>query len=387
MRELFFVRHGERIGEYSDSVIEEFVNHREHVIFCFLHVRNDENNFKIIFNNFEKKDFIKNSHEYLNWIANETNHIHDPSLSTRGSECAFLLGQHLVKNEFVFCKKEHLKNDCAVSEKIIPSEISKHPNQMQYDNSTLLSVWKDHHTNSNNGSTSVRGNNLFGKPLKKIIIFSSPYRRCLETVLAMLNGIQSYLCSDSIVYELYIEYGVMEWFGEKKEWSNEILPPTLDVLLSKEQFRTLFSNAKNQSGFASSFYTTSFDNHYFKYFLDEKPIESVQDLEERCKIAMDNILKFVAHENEDESMVMVVTHAASLIKAVEALLPPENRFGVKAGTCGLSQLVRPAVLDEWQLKINSDASFLDGGQMYYWDFGDYEMFLRSVQQNRQYTNV
>ncbi|KAG2382763.1 hypothetical protein C9374_004730 [Naegleria lovaniensis] len=304
MRELFFVRHGERI------------------------------------------DFIKNSSEYLNWIENENNRIHDPSLSARGSECAFLLGQHLVKNEFIFSKKKQsmtndlalLNNDTSVKEPFIHIE------------TTLISTLNDHH----NGSASMIHGNVFGKPVKKIIIFSSPYRRCLETARSMLNGIQSHLCSENIVYEL---------------------------IESHEQFRELFVKAQNQTEFNSSFYSIpGFGNDCFKYFLEEKPMESVQDLEERCKIAMDNILNFVAHENEDDTMVFVVTHAASLIKAVEALLTPEKRIGVKAGTCGLSQMIRPPFCEEWLLKINSDTSFLDGGQMYYWDFGDYETYLRNLRQ-------
>ncbi|KAL9642066.1 hypothetical protein ABK040_004115 [Willaertia magna] len=287
----------------------------------------------------ERIDFIKTSDEFKEWLNDPKNNIHNPSLSKRGFKSAHDLGHYVEKQ---FLKKK--------------------------DNSH-----------------------------KSLKIFSSPYRRCLETAISMMEGIKQEIMhkdehvlsktdtSFPLPYDFYIEGGLSEWFGEEKTWSTELLPHRLEELLQHEHFgQYLFHSytqlvPSNDNQPPKVLYKSTICPSSFDFFIKENPKETVEDLEKRAKIALDNILDFCKEDDSEDVFVVIVSHAAGVIKGIEALLPEEKKKDVKAGTCGISELTLNDN-NEWELTINSDVSFQDNdNQFYYWVFADYYRDVKGIE--------
>ncbi|KJZ78942.1 hypothetical protein HIM_01715 [Hirsutella minnesotensis 3608] len=222
-------------------------------------------------------------------------------------------------------------------------------------------------------------------------VYSSPFYRCLQTLgpymqlrqemLQQQQPQQSQLGLDHPRSEtrgsasIRLEHGIREWFGSAP--FDHPQPATDEVLSS------LFP---------------SIDQQYVPIIVPSQRGETLAQLQERVAIALRGIIEQC--DKEDVRRVVLCTHAAVIIvlgRILTGNIPESIDIeDFHAYTCGLSvfQRVSAAESPEWESKVsasvspdvtahliggwhcelNSDCSFLSGGQERGWKFTGDESF-------------
>ncbi|KAF3769869.1 PGAM-domain-containing protein [Cryphonectria parasitica EP155] len=216
-------------------------------------------------------------------------------------------------------------------------------------------------------------------------IYSSPYYRCLQTVQPFVERLEG------TKRAVLGETGLSEWYGSAPFEHPTSAPPT--------QLKDLFP---------------AYDTSYVPNVVPSRTGESIAQLHERVALTLDAIIRRC-----DESgvrAVLLCSHAATIIAIGRVLTGcmPEHveTEDFRVFTCGLSTFRRrktrsgqdgpssPAVdttgsettLDweggkgvggGWTCEINSDCSFLSGGEERGWRFSGDEAFAGVQQDSSQ----
>ncbi|ODA82788.1 hypothetical protein RJ55_01297 [Drechmeria coniospora] len=217
-------------------------------------------------------------------------------------------------------------------------------------------------------------------------VYSSPFYRCLETlspfVTLQLQKQEQGRTGGRLVSEtamIRLERGIQEWFGSAPFDHPE--PATADVL------KTLFPTINGE---------------YRSVVSPSKRGETLAELQDRVAVALRAIIDRC--DAEGTRAVLLCSHAAVIIVLGRILTGqvPEaaDTDDFYAYTCGLSVFRRAAPVEEgrvqgprplsadrvetnktsrsllggWQCELNSDCSFLSGGQERGWKFVGDESF-------------
>ncbi|KAG9290151.1 hypothetical protein G9A89_010457 [Geosiphon pyriformis] len=163
-------------------------------------------------------------------------------------------------------------------------------------------------------------------------IFSSPYFRTLQTANAVAEALDIDIC---------VEDGLSEWYG-----LHRIFIPSAAPISELELFFPRINTSH-----------TSLVQH-------PSVSETIQDIHGRLSTTM---RKLIALSDVDPKIntVLIVTHAASLIAGVRAVL--EERYAsIGSATCSLTELIRRN--EKWVMLRNGDTSFMSSGQEKNWTF-------------------
>lgn len=113
------------------------------------------------------------------------------------------------------------------------------------------------------------------------------------------------------------------------------------------------------------------DSDYVSLHVPGSNGESILELHQRVRKALEHIITTLDHEPHQPRTVLLCTHAATMIAAGRVLtgLMPENPDDddFQCYTAGLSKFVRRSrdadkgVAGNWDCELNSDTSYLSGG--------------------------
>ncbi|GAW11235.1 hypothetical protein ANO14919_005770 [Xylariales sp. No.14919] len=227
-------------------------------------------------------------------------------------------------------------------------------------------------------------------------VYSSPYYRCLQTISPFISqhnsGQKRVLASEDDVprsrLSIRVESGLSEWYG--RAHFEHPTPASLDDLSA------LFADL---------------DTKYASSPTPRRCGESIPQLYERVASCIEAI---IAHcDKESKRSVLISTHAAVVIalgRVLTAKVPDDASVDdFRAFTCGLSEYRRRAVNKDcglapdsrelrmpasndpyqkssfglsslWACNVNSDCSFLRGGEERGWRFSGDESFIEVGQE-------
>ncbi|TIA86686.1 hypothetical protein E3P99_03592 [Wallemia hederae] len=172
-------------------------------------------------------------------------------------------------------------------------------------------------------------------------IYSSPFQRCLQTAQPT---------SEALQLPIKVEPG--EWFHENPP--NKL--PTLHPQPYHSNLRAKFSDI---------------DASYHPVFFPNRHGESLDDLHERCKIAITNLIRREEIRGVSGAIV-IFTHAASAIALGRGLLSDRTRE-IRAGCASCSELFDVHLQyardgNDWKLAQNGYSGHLAQGEERHWDF-------------------
>ncbi|KAL9642262.1 hypothetical protein ABK040_007261 [Willaertia magna] len=192
-------------------------------------------------------------------------------------------------------------------------------------------------------------------------IFSSPYKRCLQTtqylmeqILELNNSTNNNLTNNSannnlnIKFTIYIEYGLMEWFGTKRTWTLEYMPLSLNEIKENYPFIAKYLNNNLIINKEEIINEINYNNHnnemnnekivelvdsenYIERFTVKYPKETMNDLIRRVNGVLyhvSKVMKIKNDKNEELNFPLIVTHAATLVRIVELLLGLSHKVSV-----------------------------------------------------------
>ncbi|KAF0976349.1 hypothetical protein FDP41_004655 [Naegleria fowleri] len=187
---------------------------------------------------------------------------------------------------------------------------------------------------------------------KTLQIYTSPFHRCLQTTEQIVKSISEESERDGKKFniEVYIDFGLMEFYGLKRKWTLDMMPPNIDQIRLEFPFLSKFMVDKfcNEELNLEGLYFSLNPQNYISYFTEKNTMELMYDLIRRVRgtfYNVENNVKKIRTENA-EPTVLLVTHAATMIRIVEELIgiyhktPLSERTNVKASICGLSHLKR-----------------------------------------------
>ncbi|KAF2816044.1 phosphoglycerate mutase family protein [Mytilinidion resinicola] len=191
------------------------------------------------------------------------------------------------------------------------------------------------------------------------IIYSSPFYRCLQTLTPALETIFAQRKEFPLVR---VENGIGEFFGRAHFHHPSPAPPS--VLLS---------------------HFPSIDPTYTPIITPATNGETIPGLHDRLAYALYRMIMELDDHPAKPRSVLICSHAATIIAVGRVLTGrmPENEseHDFDAFTCGLSKFNRRVrspvrgVVGGWDCELNSDCSFLAGGQEYGWHFNGDESFI------------
>lgn len=208
-------------------------------------------------------------------------------------------------------------------------------------------------------------------PVEKI--FSSPYYRCLQTVQPFVERLDEAAGQESAARPAVLgETGLSEWYGAAPFEHPTSAPP--------EKLKALFP---------------AYDTNYVPAVAPSRSGETIAQLHERVALTLDAVIRRC--DEMDVRAVLLCSHAATIIAIGRVLTGnlPENveTEDFRVFTCGLSVFRRRAaetidahnaasesasahpqgtwqngkgVGGGWNCEVNSDCSFLSGGEERGW---------------------
>ncbi|TGJ80578.1 hypothetical protein E0Z10_g8176 [Xylaria hypoxylon] len=221
-------------------------------------------------------------------------------------------------------------------------------------------------------------------------VYSSPYYRCLQTISPFISrhnaGQNKVLASDDDVphsrLSIRVESGLSEWYGRA-----HFEHPTSAAL---DDLSALFADL---------------DTNYVSSPAPRRRGESIPQLYERVASCIEAV---IAHcDRQGKKSVLISTHAAVVIalgRVLTATVPDDvGADDFRAFTCGLSEYRRREIYQDhglalgsgsniptskdpyqrcsfglstyWTCNVNSDCSFLHGGEERGWRFSGDESFI------------
>ncbi|KAL5113405.1 hypothetical protein ACEQ8H_008702 [Pleosporales sp. CAS-2024a] len=190
-------------------------------------------------------------------------------------------------------------------------------------------------------------------------IYSSPFYRCLQTLKPTTDRL---FRQGTATGKIRVDRSVGEFFG-RASWEHPS-PPDLKILAP------LFDHL---------------DQDYASLHVPAPKGETIVELHERVRNALDNIVATLDRDPEQPRTVLICTHAATMIAAGRVLTgqmpedPDTDDF--QCFTAGLSKFVRKStnlekgVAGNWTCELNSDTSYLSGGPERGWHFNGDESFI------------
>jgi len=218
-------------------------------------------------------------------------------------------------------------------------------------------------------------------------IYSSPYYRCLQTLKPGVERLLKRGYSRGVI----VDNGFEEWYGETGDHREHPRPAPFEELRDAHfpslQLRQLERAVIKSSRFG----------------------ESIQQLHERIAYALHRIIELA--DRDGATSILICTHAAAMIaigRTLTGTMPEDvDTEDFKCFTAGLSRYDRTGgvsvptgevalwdaarerdipdvgwkdgkgIMGGWDCVLNSDCSFLDGGEERGWHFSGDESFLRS----------
>ncbi|KAG2387178.1 hypothetical protein C9374_001510 [Naegleria lovaniensis] len=183
-------------------------------------------------------------------------------------------------------------------------------------------------------------------------IYTSPFHRCLQTTEQIVKSILEESERDGKMFniEVYIDFGLMEFYGLKRKWTLDMMPPNVDQI--REEFpllnKFIVDRYCNEELNLEGLHFSLNPENFLAYFTEKNTMELMYDLIRRVRgtfYNVENNVRKIRTENV-EPTVLLVTHAATMIRIVEELIgiyhktPLSERTNVKASICGLSHLKR-----------------------------------------------
>ncbi|TIB79776.1 phosphoglycerate mutase-like protein [Wallemia mellicola] len=171
-------------------------------------------------------------------------------------------------------------------------------------------------------------------------IYSSPFKRCLQTAQPTAQAFKLPIKVEPVNGDK-----IQEWFHEN--------PPNKAPTLHPQPYESDLKGA-----------FVEVDARYQPTYFPNRHGESLEQLHERCKIAIDNLI--LREEKKGVSgTIIIFTHAASAIALGRALIKDSTR-GIRTGCTSYSEYSRLG--NVWELKNNGYSQHLPQGEERHWDF-------------------
>ncbi|KAN0031092.1 hypothetical protein ACTA71_004064 [Dictyostelium dimigraforme] len=174
---------------------------------------------------------------------------------------------------------------------------------------------------------------IFSKTLGLKHIISSPMERCIQTSTAI---------ADELDLPIKIDYGVIEWVGTDPG-PDDILTP-----LSNEELKLKYPRV---------------DLDYKGTTYNIPTRESIEELHDRTKIAVDQIIE----KYRDDGPIIIVSHAATMIALGRGILN-DNKAPLRSGVCSLSKFNLNTTNNKWELEYTGKADYMEDGEQSHWTF-------------------
>ncbi|KZO98371.1 phosphoglycerate mutase-like protein [Calocera viscosa TUFC12733] len=166
-------------------------------------------------------------------------------------------------------------------------------------------------------------------------IYSSPYYRCLQTAQPVAEALQ---------LPLFVEHGLSEWYMHVKP-NTGLLPRPMHASALKEHFPII-------------------DDSKTSLYLPSRKGEDILGVHRRAAVTLNALV-----HTADASRILLVTHAATTIALVRALLR-DFHLPIRVGCCSVSTLKRNAS-GKWQpVGQLASAAHLTNGVERDWGFED-----------------
>ena len=176
--------------------------------------------------------------------------------------------------------------------------------------------------------------------LQNASIFSSPYTRCLQTALP--------LCDVFPEKKICMDHGIMEWDGYYEQWSTLRLPQS--IVAMHDSFKPHISMQYSPS--------TSLEN-----FVSRFPFHETREMLNK---RVQGTVRAIVEQYGGDSDLILVSHGACVIAAVEAFLSPEQleHYKPRCGVASVAELQSNDKGKTWELVQNGTTHFLQSGELY-----------------------
>lgn len=190
-------------------------------------------------------------------------------------------------------------------------------------------------------------------------IYASPFIRTIQTAIEIVKELNQ---NESLV-KIHLEPGFGELCVDHSSWNE----------------RTLYRSITELSDISKDLSLIDQDYDSFlkiDYFL-QNPHENRQEFRDRLQRTLQHILNL----HSTDCNILIVTHAATVIEGVRALLTISERDNeqivvssqwnmspIRAGVCSLTHV--ELVDSKWTVKTNGLASYLSKGEQNAWLFPD-----------------
>jgi broad specificity phosphatase PhoE len=215
-------------------------------------------------------------------------------------------------------------------------------------------------------------------------IYTSPFLRTIQTALQVANQINKNVLSTNEITKIRLEPGYSEYFPDEVIWNeNSIYQP----------LRQLPEISENLEYFDQDYDSVIKADYYL-----QTKAETRHQLRDRLK----RVLQCTLDVHTPDCNILIITHAATLIEGVRALLTVTEKRSeevikneeveittnqdknnlserdmspIRAGVCSLTHL--ELMDDKWTLSKNGLTSYLSKGEQNAWIFPDDESLYKT----------